>query len=1216
MDEREVWVPHPEHGYIQGKVVDVGSHTLTVEPNDGSKAISASYDRIFPCEDDISKDYDDNCALMYLNEGNLLNNLKVRFAKDVFYTYVANILIAINPCKSVPHVYNNDVMKSYRGKSLGVMPPHVFALADKTYRDMRTQNQSQSIIVSGESGAGKTETTKYIIRYLTALSGSSAGASEIETRLVESNPFLESFGNAKTTRNNNSSRFGKFMEIHFCKKGGVSGGFVSHYLLEKSRIVSQSGEERNYHAFYRLTRAPESWRKKFDLQGPENYRYLKGSSLDDTLKDAEEFQHLLNSMDRVGLSDQAKDDVFRVVAGVLHLGNICFDPKEGTRGGSLVTEETMHELNIAAKLFHLEPDALIEAMTTRVMMTKGGGVKGTVIGVPLKPEQAGNGRDALAKAIYSNLFDHIVRLVNECFPFTESSNYIGVLDIAGFEYFKHNSFEQFCINYCNEKLQQFFNDRIIKQEQALYEAEGLGVKFVEYVDNQDCIDLVEANKTGILALLDEECRLPSANVEHFTNAVHTTHKDHFRLSSPRRSKLAFYKGMRDTEGFVVRHYAGAVCYETGHFLEKNNNTLHDNLEMLMQQSEDEFVMKLFPMKKLASETKKGGKKLIFDSLGAKFKTQLSSLLVKLGETGASFIRCLKTNFKIEPGVFNGGQVLSQLQCAGMVTVLGMMQGGFPSRTGFQALYDLYKDFLPSKLASLDPRIFCQALFQALGLDVNDFKFGMTKVFFRPGKFAEFDQIIKSDPDNLKVLVSRVSGWLNGKRWRKAQWGVLSCIKLSRKIQYRLEKHIILQSVARGFITRRRNLPRVKGFSKFQLLQQQLGKIKDLLDKLDKYRKDQEGKFLDLQGRIDGMISKMRAQPVTQKEIDAQYHDLSSAVDNVANELMTLIQKEAEEAERERLQKIQEELERERKRKEEEERKRRQEEEERKERERMLREMEERRKREEEEARQREEAERKRQKEEEERNRAEAAHRAAEEAKRLAAEEQERRDRELAERLAQDSAKPQDVLVKDSEPAQEVSRIARTTLPSASEAPAQADKKLPDLSKWKYEKLKEVISSGSADVELLAACRDEFHRRLKVYHAWKVKNKKKGANVDNKPDAISAPKGFSSSKPQTMPAEQRPQRFFRVPFIRPEDRKTSPCQKGWWFAHFDGSWVARQMELHPERPPVLYIAGKHDLKMCELSLEETGLARKKGAEILCDHFDELWKKHNGPQYATT
>ena len=453
-------------------------------------------------------------------------------------TYVANILIAVNPCKPVPKLYSADVMKSYKGKSLGIMPPHVFALSDKAFRDMRTSKTSQSIVVSGESGAGKTETTKYIIRYLTSLGSADSSVSNIEERLVESNPLLESFGNAKTTRNNNSSRFGKFMEIHFNNKSAVSGGFVSHYLLEKSRIVSQSNEERNYHAFYRLTRAPEAWRTKFQIKGPENYRYLKGSCLDDNLQDTAGFESLLVSMGRIGMSEEAKSNVFRIVAGVLHLGNIDFKEKESTRGGSVISSDTTSELNVTAELFGLEADALVEALTTRVMMTKGGGVKGTVIGVPLKPEQAANGRDALAKAIYSNLFDHIVNQVNECFPFSESANFIGVLDIAGFEYFKHNSFEQFCINFCNEKLQQFFNDRIIKQEQALYEAEGLGVKFVEYVDNQDCIDLIEAKKTGILDLLDEECRLPSASVEHFTTAVYSTHKDHFRLSvSTYSSKL-------------------------------------------------------------------------------------------------------------------------------------------------------------------------------------------------------------------------------------------------------------------------------------------------------------------------------------------------------------------------------------------------------------------------------------------------------------------------------------------------------------------------------------------------------------------------------------------------------------------------------------------------------------------------------------------------------
>uniref|UniRef100_A0A2K6F9C5 Unconventional myosin-VI n=1 Tax=Propithecus coquereli TaxID=379532 RepID=A0A2K6F9C5_PROCO len=769
-------------------------------------------------------------SLMYLNEATLLHNIKVRYSKDRIYTYVANILIAVNPYFDIPKIYSSQTIKSYQGKSLGTMPPHVFAIADKAFRDMKVLKMSQSIIVSGESGAGKTENTKFVLRYLT-----------------------ESYGT--------------------------------------------------------------------------------GQDIDD-----------------------------RIVEGGCNLKN-----------------KSAQSLEYCAELLGLDQDDLRVSLTTRVMLTTAGGTKGTVIKVPLKVEQANNARDALAKTVYSHLFDHVVNRVNQCFPFETSSYFIGVLDIAGFEYFEHNSFEQFCINYCNEKLQQFFNERILKEEQELYQKEGLGVNEVHYVDNQDCIDLIEAKLVGILDILDEENRLPQPSDQHFTSAVHQKHKDHFRLTIPRKSKLTVHRNIRDDEGFIIRHFAGAVCYETTQFVEKNNDALHMSLESLICESRDKFIRELFESSTNNNkDTKQKAGKLSFISVGNKFKTQLNLLLDKLRSTGASFIRCIKPNLKMTSHHFEGVQILSQLQCSGMVSVLDLMQGGFPSRASFHELYNMYKKYMPDKLARLDPRLFCKALFKALGLNEIDYKFGLTKVFFRPGKFAEFDQIMKSDPDHLAELVKRVNHWLVCSRWKKVQWCSLSVIK--------------------G--------------------------------------------------------------------------------------------------------------------------------------------------------------------------------------------------------------------------------------PAVQATKAAAGTKKHDLSKWKYAELRDTINT-SCDIELLAACREEFHRRLKVYHAWKSKNKKRNTETEQRaPKSVTdydfAP--YLNNSPQQNPAAQLParqqeiemnrqQRFFRIPFIRPADQYKDPQskKKGWWYAHFDGPWIARQMELHPDKPPILLVAGKDDMEMCELNLEETGLTRKRGAEILPRQFEEIWERCGGIQY---
>ncbi|XP_022281973.1 unconventional myosin-VI isoform X3 [Canis lupus familiaris] len=1236
-DGKPVWAPHPTDGFQMGNIVDIGPDSLTIEPlNQKGKTFLALINQVFPAEEDSKKDVEDNCSLMYLNEATLLHNIKVRYSKDRIYTYVANILIAVNPYFDIPKIYTSETIKSYQGKSLGTMPPHVFAIADKAFRDMKVLKMSQSIIVSGESGAGKTENTKFVLRYLTESYGT---GQDIDDRIVEANPLLEAFGNAKTVRNNNSSRFGKFVEIHFNEKSSVVGGFVSHYLLEKSRICVQGKEERNYHIFYRLCAgASEDIREKLHLSSPDHFRYLNrgctryfanketdkqilqnrktpeylkaGSLKDPLLDDHGDFIRMCTAMKKIGLDDEEKLDLFRVVAGVLHLGNIDFEEAGNTSGGCNLKNKSTQALEYCAELLGLDQDDLRVSLTTRVMLTTAGGTKGTVIKVPLKVEQANNARDALAKTVYSHLFDHVVNRVNQCFPFETSSYFIGVLDIAGFEYFEHNSFEQFCINYCNEKLQQFFNERILKEEQELYQKEGLGVNEVHYVDNQDCIDLIEAKLVGILDILDEENRLPQPSDQHFTSAVHQKHKEHFRLTIPRKSKLAVHRNIRDDEGFIIRHFAGAVCYETIQFVEKNNDALHMSLESLICESRDKFIRELFESSTNNNkDTKQKAGKLSFISVGNKFKTQLNLLLDKLRSTGASFIRCIKPNLKMTSHHFEGAQILSQLQCSGMVSVLDLMQGGFPSRASFHELYNMYKKYMPDKLARLDPRLFCKALFKALGLNEIDYKFGLTKVFFRPGKFAEFDQIMKSDPDHLAELVKRVNHWLICSRWKKVQWCSLSVIKLKNKIKYRAEACIKMQKTIRMWLCKRRHKPRIDGLVKVGTLKKRLDKFNEVVSALKDGKLEMNKQVKDLEISIDALMAKIKSTMMTREQIRREYDALVKS----SEELLSALQKKKQqEEEAERLKRIQEEMEKERKRREEDERRRRKEEEER----RMKLEMEAKRKQEEEERKKREDDEKRIQAEVEE----QLARQREEESQQQAVLEQERRDRELALRIAQSEAE----LITD----EAQGDLALRRGPAVQATKAAAGTKKYDLSKWKYAELRDTINT-SCDIELLAACREEFHRRLKVYHAWKSKNKKRNTETEQRaPKSVTdydfAP--FLNNSPQQNPASQLParqqememnrqQRFFRIPFIRPADQYKDPQnkKKGWWYAHFDGPWIARQMELHPDKPPILLVAGKDDMEMCELNLEETGLTRKRGAEILPRQFEEIWERCGGIQY---
>lgn len=1213
MDASQVWAPDEHEGFKLGRIVDIGGETVTVLLTGGTQLITAPYRSVHAAEDDSKKDVDDNCALIYLNEATLFNNIKVRYNKDKIYTYVANILIAVNPYFEMPRLYSSETIKKYQGKSLGVLPPHVFAIADKAFRDMKVLKQSQSIIVSGESGAGKTESTKYILRYLCESWGSHAGP--IEQRILEANPVLEAFGNAKTMRNNNSSRFGKFIEIHFNNKCSVVGGFISHYLLEKSRICGQSKGERNYHIFYQLCAgAPNELRQQLRITSPDDFHYLrhgctqyfcsaesekllknnsrskehqsKGPLRDPVIDDAKDFSNLDRALQLMGLTDEERLNIYVAVATVLHMGNVTFEESpDDSRGGSRVTPDSEQSLRVAAVLMGVDPDELRQSLLSRVMQTSKGGLKGTIYMVPLKAYEANNARDALAKAVYSRLFDFIVQRINQSIPFSSSSHYIGVLDIAGFEYFQVNSFEQFCINYCNEKLQQFFNERILKEEQALYEREGLSVKKIEYVDNQDCIDLLEGKGTGIFDLLDEESKLPRSSHTHFTSVLHSTHPKHFRLAVPRKSKLRDHREITDDEGFLVRHFAGAVCYETAKFVEKNNDALHASLEGLMQETKNSFLRGLFNVSDSKPSLSKG--KLSFISVGSKFRSQLQALMQKLQQTGTHFVRCIKPNLRMVDHCFEGGQILSQIKCSGMTSVLELMQQGYPSRAPFADLYNMYKQYLPPELARLDPRLFCKALFKALGLNERDFKFGLTKVFFRPGKFAEFDQIMKSDPENLAQLVRKVQKWLLVSRWKKAQWSALAVIKLKNKIIYRRENLVVIQKTVKMHLVKRKYRPRYRCMMKLRALIKQVQQMSSLAAQLKKDGQQSRAEIQALESRINGTMKRIKDGSLQTADMEKEQNALITAATQLMNALNQRIQLQKVAEEQERMRRVQEEMERARKRKEEEERH----------------------KREEEENRQR-------------KIQMEAARKAEERAKQLedarlakALEEklilehkeeqirnqqieQESRDHELALRLAQEN----NSVVED---------VGTPVLPVRSQARAKSEGKF-DLSKWKYSELRDVINT-SCDLELLAACREEFHRRLKVYHAWKSKNAKKGsgdASQARVPVSLQNGGGAHSVSPvpcDDVTGEENRQRYFRIPF------RKDGSSSGLWFAHFDGQYIARQMELHPGRPPVLLLAGRDDMQMCELKLEETGLARKRGAEILEHEFEAEWAKYGGPVY---
>ncbi|EEE50904.1 hypothetical protein OsJ_31412 [Oryza sativa Japonica Group] len=499
-----VWVEHPDHAWAEAVVTSPASSSpssVTVTLAGGAKAV-VDGKKVLPrdTEADLGG-VDDMTKLVYLHEPGVLCNLARRYGFNEIYTYTGRILIAVNPFAKLPHLYDMHMMEQYRGVQFGELSPHVFAVTDASYRAMVSEDRSQSILVSGESGAGKTETTKLIMRYLTFVGGRSTGdIRSVEQQVLESNPLLEAFGNARTVRNDNSSRFGKFVEIQFDKSGRISGAAVRTYLLERSRVVQISESERNYHCFYQLCASGQD-ADKYKLAHPRNFNYLNQSHTYELegVNEAEEYLKTRRAMDIVGISFSHQEAIFRTVAAILHLGNIEFSPGKEFDSSAIKDEKSKFHLQMAADLLMVDGSLLLSTLCYRTIKTPEGNIVKAV-----DSSAAAISRDALAKTVYAQLFDWLVDNINMSIgQDMESRALIGVLDIYGFECFKYNSFEQLCINFANEKLQQHFNKHVFKMEQEEYKTEEINWSYIEFVDNQDILDLIEKKPIGIVSLLDE-----------------------------------------------------------------------------------------------------------------------------------------------------------------------------------------------------------------------------------------------------------------------------------------------------------------------------------------------------------------------------------------------------------------------------------------------------------------------------------------------------------------------------------------------------------------------------------------------------------------------------------------------------------------------------------------------------------------------------------------
>ncbi|XP_059449461.1 myosin-12 isoform X2 [Corylus avellana] len=749
-----VWAEDPEDAWTDGEVIKINGRSATIITTNG-KTIIADISCIYPKDTEAPPaGVDDMTKLAYLHEPGVLHNLDCRFALNEIYTYTGNILIAVNPFRRLPHLYDIHMMQQYKGAAFGELSPHLFAVADTCYRAMINEQGSQSILVSGESGAGKTETTKMLMRYLAFMGGRSVTEGRtVEQQVLESNPVLEAFGNAKTVKNNNSSRFGKFVEIQFDKHGKISGAAIRTYLLERSRVCQVSDPERNYHCFYMLCAAPPEDVKKFKLGDPRTFHYLNQSNCYEVanVDDAREYLETRNAMDIVGISQDEQDAIFRVVGAILHLGNINFIKGKEVDSSKLKDEKSKFHLQTAVELLMCDEKMLEDSLCKRVIVTPDGNIT-----KPLDPERAALSRDALAKTVYSRLFDWIVDKINSSIgQDPNAASLIGVLDIYGFESFKLNSFEQLCINLTNEKLQQHFNQHVFKMEQEEYTKEEINWSYVEFVDNQDVLDLIEKKPGGIIALLDEACMFPKATHETFAQKMYQTYKGHKRFSKPKLART----------DFIINHYAGDVIYQADQFLDKNKDYVVAEHQALLNASKCPFVANLFPP--LPEETSKQSK---FSSIGTRFKQQLQSLMETLNTTEPHYIRCVKPNTVLKPGIFENFNVLNQLRCGvtkipllphrinsifqkvsevdllimllqmvfwqGVLEAIRISCAGYPTKRSFDEFLDRFGMLAPDVLDGSDEKSACIAICDRMGL--KGYQIGKTKVFLRAGQMAELD----------------------------------------------------------------------------------------------------------------------------------------------------------------------------------------------------------------------------------------------------------------------------------------------------------------------------------------------------------------------------------------------------------------------------------------------------------------------------------------------
>lgn len=750
-----VWIPDDDEVFTKGYIVDYLDNnqckvSYKLNNKDSTKILETS--SLNPCNPLKFNKCNDMAELTHLNEPSVIYNLYLRYMDNMIYTYSGLFLVAINPYKSLL-IYNPE--------KIDFSKPHIYSIAKSTHSNLVQNNKDQSILVTGESGAGKTENTKKIIQYLSTISSNDS----IDEKILRTNPIMESFGNSKTIKNNNSSRFGKFIKLYF-SDNTLKGADINYYLLEKSRVIHQQSGERNYHIFYQFLKSYK-YLSKFELSDKiDDYKYLTND--DDGSNDEEEFVSLMESFKIIGLTDDEIENIFSILALILHLGNLDFSSWKSEQANF----DKKSPVSQVLKILKVEKSAF-ETNLLRPKVKAGR----EYISKSKKPHEVKYAIDSLSKFLYETLFNFIIHKINLSLKLNDKRhinlndyNFIGVLDIAGFEIFKINSFEQLCINYTNEKLQQFFNHHSFILEQSEYLKEDIKWDYIDFgKDLQPTIDLIENQKPpefGIMKILDEECLMPKSSDKQFLDRLFTGFK-----------KNSKFKPNKFKSGFIINHYAGQVEYNVDNWLDKNNDPISDPLLNLLNNSSNEFLKQIISLFNGGNTMNKNKK-----SLSMKYKTQLNDLMEELNNTEPHFVRCILPNLDKKPNKFDKNLVLNQLRCNGVLEGIRITRAGYPNKMVFEDFFSRYSILNLKEVFTKNFKTNCELIMKHIELDPETYKIGITKIFFKNGVLGNLEELRDL---SIKGILTTLQSAIRG--------------NLSRKVfKNKIEKIQNSQIIARNF----------------------------------------------------------------------------------------------------------------------------------------------------------------------------------------------------------------------------------------------------------------------------------------------------------------------------------------------------------------------------------------------------------------------------------